>query len=250
MLIEAVRNSFDLTYCREYTFESGRADVITAEKLEVLKNNGVGRISINPQTFDDSVLEIIGRKHTASEALSAYNLAKSIGFDSINMDLIAGLPGDTIDGFKSSVDTAISNRPENITVHSLALKRSSTLVAKENTLLSQDDTAAKMIDYANMSLINAGYVPYYMYRQSRCVGNLENVGWCLPGKECLYNIYMMEEIHTVLAVGAGAVTKLKEPDGAYIERIFNFKYPYEYNSRFDELIERKNRITEFYSTYN
>ena len=203
-----------------------------------------------PQTFDDSVLEIIGRKHTASEALSAYNLAKSIGFDSINMDLIAGLPGDTIDGFKSSVDTAISNRPENITVHSLALKRSSTLVAKENTLLSQDDTAAKMIDYANMSLINAGYVPYYMYRQSRCVGNLENVGWCLPGKECLYNIYMMEEIHTVLAVGAGAVTKLKEPDGAYIERIFNFKYPYEYNSRFDELIERKNRITEFYSTYN
>ena len=166
------------------------------------------------------------------------------------MDLIAGLPGDTIDGFKSSVDTAISNRPENITVHSLALKRSSTLVAKENTLLSQDDTAAKMIDYANMSLINAGYVPYYMYRQSRCVGNLENVGWCLPGKECLYNIYMMEEIHTVLAVGAGAVTKLKEPDGAYIERIFNFKYPYEYNSRFDELIERKNRITEFYSTYN
>lgn len=250
MLIEAVRNSFDLSHCREYTFESGRADVITAEKLEILKNNGVGRISINPQTFDDSVLEIIGRKHTASEALSAYNLAKSIGFDSINMDLIAGLPGDTIDGFKSSVDTAIANKPENITVHSLALKRSSTLVAKENTLLSQDDTAAKMIDYANISLINAGYVPYYMYRQSRCVGNLENVGWCLPGKECLYNIYMMEEIHTVLAVGAGAVTKLKEPDGAYIERIFNFKYPYEYNSRFDELIERKNRITEFYSTYN
>ncbi|MEE1284349.1 MAG: radical SAM protein, partial [Acutalibacteraceae bacterium] len=122
MLIEAVRNSFDLSHCREYTFESGRADVISAEKLEVLKNNGVGRISINPQTFDDSVLEIIGRKHTASEALSAYNLAKSIGFDSINMDLIAGLPGDTIDGFKSSVDTAIANRPENITVHSLALK--------------------------------------------------------------------------------------------------------------------------------
>ena len=110
--------------------------------------------------------------------------------------------------------------------------------------------AKMMIDYANTSLINAGYVPYYMYRQSRCVGNLENVGWCLPEKECLYNIYMMEEIHTVLAVGAGAVTKLKEPDGAYIERIFNFKYPYEYNSRFEELIERKNRITKFYSTYN
>ncbi len=250
MLTDAIKNSFDLAFCREYTFESGRADVITDKKLKALKDNGVGRISINPQTFDDSVLETIGRKHTAAQALSAYNLAKSIGFESINMDLIAGLPGDTVEWFKSSVDTAIENRPENITVHSLALKRSSTLVAKENALLTQDDSAAKMIDYANSSLIDAGYVPYYMYRQSRCVGNLENVGWCLPQKECLYNIYMMEEIHTVLAVGAGAVTKLKEPHGSYIERIFNFKYPYEYNSRFDELLERKNRITEFYSTYN
>ena len=250
MLTDAIKNSFDLSSCREYTFESGRADVITADKLATLKSNGIGRVSINPQTFDDSVLEAIGRKHTAEQAISAYNLAKSTGFDSINMDLIAGLPGDTVNGFKSSVDTAIKYRPENITVHSLALKRSSTLVAKENALLSQDNTASEMIDYANTSLIDAGYIPYYMYRQSRCVGNLENVGWSLPGKECLYNIYMMEEIHTVLAVGAGAVTKLKQPNGTYIERIFNFKYPYEYNSRFEELLERKKRITEFYSTYN
>ncbi len=250
MLTNAVKNSFDLSFCREYTFESGRADVITADKLSALKINGIDRVSINPQTFDDSVLETIGRKHTAEQAVSAYNLAKEIGFNSINMDLIAGLPGDTVDGFKLSVDTAIKHRAENITVHSLALKRSSTLVSKENTMLAQDDAAAQMIDYANLSLFNAGYLPYYMYRQSRCVGNLENVGWCLPGKECLYNIYMMEEIHTVLAVGAGAVTKLKQPDGPYIERIFNFKYPYEYNSRFDELLKRKSRITEFYSTYN
>lgn len=250
MLTDAIKNSFDLSSCHEYTFESGRADVITADKLATLKSNGIDRVSINPQTFDDSVLEAIGRKHTAEQAISAYNLAKSTGFDSINMDLIAGLPGDTVNGFKSSVDTAIKYRPENITVHSLALKRSSTLVAKENASLSQDNTASEMIDYANTSLIDAGYVPYYMYRQSRCVGNLENVGWCLPGKECLYNIYMMEEIHTVLAVGAGAVTKLKQPNGTYIERIFNFKYPYEYNSRFEELLERKKRITEFYSTYN
>lgn len=250
MLTDAIKNSFDLSACREYTFESGRADVITADKLVALKSNGIDRVSINPQTFDNSVLEAIGRKHTAEQAISAYNLAKSIGFDSINMDLIAGLPGDTVEGFKFSVDTAIKYRPENITVHSLALKRSSTLVAKKNALLSQDNTASEMIDYANASLIAAGYLPYYMYRQSRCVGNLENVGWCLPGKECVYNIYMMEEIHTVLAVGAGAVTKLKQPDGAYIERIFNFKYPYEYNSRFGELLERKKRITEFYSTYN
>ena len=239
-----------MSFCREFTFESGRADTITAEKLLTLKNCGVERISINPQTFDDNVLEIIGRKHTAEQTFEAYRLAEKIGFDSINMDLIAGLPGDTVEGFINSVDTAVSLRAENITVHSLALKRSSTLVAKENTELARDMTAAKMIDYANKTLSEHGYIPYYMYRQSRCVGNLENVGWCLPGKECLYNVYMMEEIHTVLAVGAGAVTKLKAPYDNHIERIFNYKYPYEYNTGFDTLLERKNRISEFYSTYN
>ncbi len=250
LLIKTIKDNFDLSSCREFTFESGRADVTTREKLVTLFNNGVDRISINPQTFDDSVLEIIGRKHTADQAIESYNIARYIGFESINMDLIAGLPGDSVERFRNSVDTAISLRPENITVHALALKRSSTLVAKDNVSLAQDDDAGKMIDYANNALTKAGYIPYYMYRQSRCVGNLENVGWALPGKECLYNIYMMEEIHTVLAVGAGAVTKLKQPDGSLIERIFNFKYPYEYNSRFDEVIERKNRITEFYGTYN
>ncbi len=250
ILFDAIRNSFDLTNCREYTFEAGRADVTTEEKLETLRLNGIDRVSINPQTFDDNVLELIGRKHTATQAIDAFVSARNVGFNSINMDLIAGLPGDSLDGFIRSVDTAVSLKPENITVHSLALKRSSTLVARENASLSQDSTASRMIDYANSALTQAGYLPYYMYRQSRCVGNLENVGWCLPGKECLYNIYMMEEIHTVLAVGAGAVTKLKAPDSSYIERIFNFKYPYEYNSRFEEMTERKKRISEFYSTYN
>lgn len=250
MLIDTIKQSFALSSCREYTFESGRADVTTYSKIQTLIGAGVDRISINPQTFNDSVLEIIGRKHTATQAIEAYNTAKEFSFNSINMDLIAGLPGDSVDGFKYSVDTAVSLKPENITVHALALKRSSTLVAKDKVSLSQDSTAAQMIDYANDKLVTAGYVPYYMYRQSRCVGNLENVGWCLPGKECLYNIYMMDEIHTVLAVGGGAVTKLKDPHGNYIERIFNFKYPYEYNSRFGEIIERKNRITEFYNTYN
>lgn len=249
-LINTVKNNFDMSFCREFTFESGRADTITAEKLLTLKNCGVERISINPQTFDDSVLEIIGRKHTAEQAVEAYRLAQNIGFDSINMDLIAGLPGDTVEGFMNSVDKAISLGAENITVHALALKRSSNLVAKENASLSQDMAAAQMIDYANRTLSENGYIPYYMYRQSRCVGNLENVGWCLPGKECIYNVYMMEEIHTVLAVGAGAVTKLKAPHDNHIERIFNYKYPYEYNTGFDTLVERKNRISEFYSTYN
>lgn len=249
-LIDTIKNNFDMSACREFTFESGRADVITEEKLLTLKNCGVDRISINPQTFDNAVLEIIGRKHTAQEAVEAYRLAQSIGFDSVNMDLIAGLPGDTVEGFMNSVDKAISLGAENITVHALALKRSSTLVAKENAALSQDAAASRMIDYANKTLSENGYIPYYMYRQSRCVGNLENVGWCLAGKECLYNVYMMEEIHTVLAVGAGAVTKLKAPHDSIIERIFNYKYPYEYNSGFDTLVERKNRISEFYSTYN
>ncbi len=250
MLINAVKDNFDMSFCREFTFEAGRADVITNEKLLALKKCGVDRISINPQTFDNNVLNEIGRKHTAEEAIEAYKLSKQIGFDSINMDLIAGLPGDSVEGFKNSVDTAIALRPENITVHSLALKRSSTLVAHDNAALAQDNKASQMIDYSNSALLKAGYIPYYMYRQSRCVGNLENVGWCLPNKICKYNIYMMEEIHTVLAVGAGAVTKLKAPNDNYIERIFNYKYPYEYNSGFDILMERKNRITEFYSTYN
>lgn len=249
-LINTVKDNFDMSFCREFTFESGRADTITAEKLLTLKNCGVERISINPQTFDDNVLEIIGRKHTAEQAVEAYRLAQNIGFDSINMDLIAGLPGDTVEGFMNSVDKAILLGAENITVHALALKRSSNLVAKENAALSQDMAAARMIDYANKTLSENGYIPYYMYRQSRCVGNLENVGWCLPGKECIYNVYMMEEIHTVLAVGAGAVTKLKAPHDNHIERIFNYKYPYEYNTGFDTLVERKNRISEFYSTYN
>lgn len=249
-LIDTIKNNFDMTYCSEFTFESGRADVTTAEKLTALKECGVDRISINPQTFDDRVLEAIGRKHTAAQAVKAYNLAKETGFDCINMDLIAGLPGDSLEGFKNSIDTAIALKAENITVHSLALKRSSTLVARDNAELEQGTLASEMIDYANSALLDAGYVPYYMYRQSRCVGNLENVGWCLPGKECKYNIYMMEEIHTVLAVGAGAVTKLKAYGKNYLERIFNYKYPYEYNSGFDTLMERKNRITAFYNTYN
>lgn len=250
ILINAIKNNFNMSHCSEFTFESGRADVITEEKLLTLKKCGVDRISINPQSFDDKVLENIGRKHTAAQAVEAYNLARSIGFDSLNMDLIAGLPGDSLEGFKKSVDTAILLKPENITVHSLALKRSSTLVMRDNAEIMQDNTAAQMIDYSNSALLAAGYVPYYMYRQSRCVGNLENVGWCLPGKECKYNIYMMEEIHTVLAVGAGAVTKLKAYGENYLERIFNYKYPYEYNSGFNTLMERKKRITEFYSTYN
>ncbi len=242
----AVENSFDLSSLREYTVELGRPDTVTQEKLDVLRAHSVDRISINTQTLNDSVLEEVGRKHTAADFFSSYALAERSGFENINVDLIAGLPGDTLESFKSSVDGVVSLSPANITVHALALKSASTL-REHGHAVSEGETAGKMIDYSHSVLFDNGYIPYYMYRQSRCVGNLENVGWCKPGTECRYNVFMMEETHTVLAAGAGAVTKLKKPGSSYIERIFNYKYPYEYNARFDTLMERKKRISEFYS---
>jgi len=240
-----IKNDFDLSEIREYTIEAGRADTVNADKLDVMKKTGVGRISINPQTFNDDVLVAIGRKHTVEDVKNVYALAREKGFDNINMDLIAGLTGDTFESFCNSVDTATELNPENITLHTLALKRSSNIVTG-GVDVESGETANKMLEYAQKKFYSAGYIPYYMYRQSRSLGNLENVGWCKPGYECLYNVYMMEEIHTVLAVGAGAVTKLKDPFGRNIERIFNFKYPYEYISRFDTITERKEYIKEFY----
>ncbi len=242
----AVDNSFDLSAVREYTVELGRPETVTAAKLGVLRSHGVDRISINPQTLNDSVLEAVGRRHTAQDFFDAYKLAEESGFENINVDLIAGLPTDTVESFKRSIDGVTALSPANITVHALALKSASTL-AEHGHAVSEGESAGKMIDYSHSVLFDNGYIPYYMYRQSRCVGNLENVGWCKPGMECRYNVFMMEETHTVLAAGAGAVTKLKRPHSDYIERIFNYKYPYEYNARFDTLMERKKRITEFYS---
>ncbi len=245
-LLCAVEESFDLSTCFEYTVEAGRPDTVTREKLEVLKKKGVTRISINPQTFNDKVLENIGRKHTSEETLNAFHLAREVGFDNINMDLIAGLSGDTLDSFSETLDIINKLDPENVTVHTLALKRSSTL-AGDTTGLSSGRLANEMINLSHEKLGSNNYIPYYMYRQSKSLGNLENVGWCKKGKECAYNIFMMEECHTILSCGAGAVTKLKDPDSNVIERIFNFKYPYEYNDRLHELFDRKKRIKEFYS---
>lgn len=244
-----IDESFDFSDCREYTIEAGRADTVTPEKLDVIRKYGVTRISINPQTFNDDVLVSIGRKHTVSDVIDVYTTAREKGFDNINMDLIAGLTDDTFESFCASVDKAISLSPENITLHTLALKRSSKIVTGGIDVES-GETANRMLEYAQKQFYTNGYIPYYMYRQSRSLGNLENVGWCKTGYECLYNIFMMEECHTVFAVGAGAVIKLKEPYGRNIERIFNYKYPYEYISRFDELIERKAKIKEFYDRLN
>lgn len=234
---------------REFTFEAGRPDTITAEKLEAARLGGVNRISINPQTFNDEVLRRIGRKHTSQQTIDAYGLAQGFGFTDINMDIIAGLPGDTIDSFAHTMDTAIALEPSNITVHTLALKRSSTLVECHEDVRAGAMLTDQMLELAQSKLYAAGYSPYYMYRQSRSLGNLENVGWSHPGHECAYNIYMMEESHTVLAAGAGSVTKLKDPDSDHLERIFNYKYPYEYIHSFDEMIRRKDRIIDFCSSY-
>lgn len=246
-IMTVIESSFDMSDCFEYTVEAGRPDTITKEKLLVLKKHGVNRISINPQTFSDSVLREIGRCHTAELTVEKYNDARQVGFDSINMDLIAGLPTDTIDSFKNSIDKAIDLGAENITVHTLALKKSSTIVTENEHDSVNADNIAEMLAYSRQALTSNGYKPYYMYRQSKALGNLENIGWCKEGKECAYNILMMEEYQHIVSVGAGAVTKLLSPGITRIERVFNYKYPFEYISRFSELLEKKERITSFFS---
>ena len=245
---DTVSECFDLSSVKEYTVEAGRPDCTDEEKLKVLRECGCTRISINPQTFNDNVLEAIGRNHTSQMTVDCYNKARELGFDNINMDLIAGLPSDTVESFEESLRKAIAMNPENITVHTLALKRSSNIVT-ESRRTNSAFAVTEMLERTQPLLLKAGYYPYYMYRQSKCLGNLENVGWAKQGKDCLYNVYMMEECHTVLAVGAGAVIKLKAPEGPEIERIFNYKYPYEYISGFDEIVRRKEYISEFYRKF-
>ncbi len=249
-VLTTVRENFDLSTCREFTVEAGRPDTITKEKLLVIKDNGVDRISINPQTLNDEVLELIGRRHTAKETIDAYNLAVQCGFDNINMDLIAGLTGDTLESFVSTLDRIYELSPSSITIHTLALKRSAFLSQSDNDcLVGIRNVASDMMAYSQDKLLNGGYIPYYLYRQSRMAGNLENIGYSKQGAESLYNVYVMEETHTILACGAGAVTKLRDYSSNHLERIFNHKYPYEYNTRFDELIKRKDRIKEFYGEF-
>ena len=193
------------------------------------------------------MLKTIGRKHTAQQFFDAFELARKCGFDNINTDLIAGLPTDTPESFKNSLDSIVRLNAECITVHTLCMKRASRLTTEGVTLdLKQARDARKMLAYTQNILGQNEYIPYYMYRQSRMVGNLENVGWSKRGFESLYNVYVMDETHTILACGSGGVTKLKRNNPDYLERIFNFKYPYEYIDRFDELIQRKSGIMQFY----
>lgn len=246
-VLGTVNKSFDMSTCREFTVEAGRPDTIDIAKLFALKENKVDRISINPQTVNDEVLKTIGRKHTAQQFFDAFELARKCGFDNINTDLIAGLPTDTPESFKNSLDSIVRLNAECITVHTLCMKRASRLTTEGVTLdLQQARDAREMLAYTQIILGQNEYIPYYMYRQSRMVGNLENVGWSKRGFESLYNVYVMDETHTILACGSGGVTKLKRNNPDYLERIFNFKYPYEYIDRFDELIQRKSGIMQFY----
>ena len=246
-VLKTVNKSFDMSTCREFTVEAGRPDTIDIAKLFALKENKIDRISINPQTVNDEVLKTIGRKHTAQQFFDAFELARKCGFDNINTDLIAGLPTDTPESFKNSLDSIVRLNAECITVHTLCMKRASRLTTEGVTLdLQQARDAREMLAYTQNILGQNEYIPYYMYRQSRMVGNLENVGWSKRGFESLYNVYVMDETHTILACGSGGVTKLKRNNPDYLERIFNFKYPYEYIDRFDELIQRKSRIMQFY----
>lgn len=249
-VMDTVKRNFDLSTLSEYTVEAGRPDTVTEEKLVAIKNGGATRISINPQTMNDDVLSAIGRRHTVEETVEAFKLARKCGFNNINTDLIAGLDGDTYESFRNSVDRLIALSPENVTVHSLSMKRSSKLNGLGRFFdVNKGYDAEKMVDYAYEKLSESGIEPYYMYRQSKTIGNLENVGYAKSGFEGKYNVYIMDETHTILACGASAVTKLREPGGPLIERIFNYKYPYEYISQFDTVIQRKDGILDFYSKY-
>lgn len=245
-ICDTISSCFDVKNVWEYTVEAGRPDTITREKLEVIRAAGADRISINPQTLSDSVLSVIGRRHTSKQIRDAFALARSCGCRNINMDLIAGLPTDTLEGFCASVDGVLAMDPENITVHTLTVKRSADMTferaGKELHLVGD------MVDYARKKIQAAGYRPYYLYRQNGSLSALENVGYAKPGTEGLYNVYIMDESHSIFAVGAGASTKLRHPATGAIKRIFNYKYPYEYIERFDTARERKQKILEFFDS--
>ena len=240
-LLGELETRFDLSACGEITVEAGRPDTITAEKLAVLRAHGVTRVSVNPQSMSDRVLEAIGRRHSAEDVRRALELVRAAGDFQVNMDLIAGLPEDTPEGFAGTVEQVLDLGPENITVHTLALKKGSRIML-EGTRLPSDGDVAEMVDSASAALRAKGYAPYYLYRQKYMSGGLENVGWALSWTESLYNIVIMEELRSVIAMGAGASTKLLFP-GNRLERVFAPKYPKEYIEGIDKVCADKEKIT-------
>lgn len=241
-LLGAVADAFDLSHCEEYTVEAGRPDTITAEKLAVMARHGVDRLSVNPQTMEEPVLRAMGRAHTPEDTLRAFRLVRAAGNFAVNMDLIAGLSADTPVGFRRSLDAVLALEPENITVHTLARKRGSALNAGGGAGLPGPEQVAEMLDYAWFRLRQDGFAPYYLYRQKFMSGSFENVGWTRPGFASLYNICMMEELHSILSLGAGGVTKLVDCAGGAITRRANPKYPQDYLSRIDPICHEKEEL--------
>ena len=239
-LLDAIRDSFDLSGLLEFTVEGGRPDTLDLEKLTAIRNHGADRMSINPQTMEDSVLAACRRPHSGADVLTSFRQAEEAGFQAINMDLIAGLPTDTFEGFKRSLDTTISLNPANITVHTVALKKGADLF-EERFGLPTAEMVADMVEYANASLRAAGYKPYYLYRQKYMSGSFENVGWSRDGQDSLYNIYMMEEVHTILSLGGGGMNKVNLPDGR-LERFHNPKFPEQYIEMIDDVLKQKEEL--------
>ena len=244
-VLTAFEESFDLSSCDEITVEAGRPDTITPEKLAVLKAHGVDRVSVNPQTMEDHVLRAIGRRHTADELIRAMEVVNKYDFKHVNMDLIAGLPEDSPEGFRRSLDTCIAFGTDNVTVHTLALKKGSRILT-EGLRVPTQEAVAEMLDYASPTLRAAGFAPYYLYRQKYMSGSFENIGWCKSGAECLYNIYIMSELCSILSFGAGGSTKMVEPGTNRIERVFNLKYPKEYTERPEKGLANQAAFAAFY----
>ncbi len=239
-LLESVGNSFDLSGCLEFTVEAGRPDTLDPQKLRALRLHGADRISINPQTMQNNILRVCGRPHTAEDVLRCYHDAAEAGFDRINMDLIAGLPQDTAEGFCRSLDRILQCEPSNITVHTLALKKGADLFERRADLPSCEEVG-QMLVYAEKMLRHRHYKPYYLYRQKYMSGSFENVGWSKKGEDCLYNIYMMEETHTIVSLGGGGMTKVNFPDGT-LQRFHNPKFPEQYIEQLDSVLRQKQEI--------
>ena len=241
-LLDTIHASFDLSRCIEFTVEGGRPDTLDAEKLQTIFDHGADRMSINPQTMEDHVLRACGRPHKAADVVRAYGEAVDAGFKAINMDLIAGLPEDSVEGFCRSLDAVAALNPANITVHTLALKKGADLFERRVNLPTAEEVT-EMVAYANKKLRELGYKPYYLYRQKYMSGSFENVGWSKDGLDCLYNIYMMEEVHTILSLGGGGMNKVNLPGGK-IERFHNPKFPEQYIEMLGSVLSQKEEMFE------
>ena len=239
-LLNNVYKHFDLSECLEFTVEGGRPDTLTEEKLQIIRSAGANRMSINPQSMENPVLRACGRPHVARDVIRSFRQAEKAGFDAINMDLIAGLPKDSYEGFCRSLKQIIALRPANITVHTLALKKGADLFEKQESL-PDGETVSRMVTFANQQLAEEGYAPYYLYRQKYMSGSFENIGWSRDNLDCLYNIYMMEELHTIVSLGGGGMNKANLPDGA-LKRFHNPKFPEQYISQLDGVLEQKREL--------